>query len=396
MNFLDLVFVLFGIFIIIRFEIYSFRQIFMKFFCSQKDLEAALNIVNKAISSNNTLPVLNNILIKAEGKKVHFSATNLEIAISYFMDADVRGEGAITIPAKLLTSYISLLMDEKVDLSLGDGMSLLVNSSTSNTKIKGISSDEFPLIPKVEAEHSFSVSTKDLDISIAETVFAASTNISRPVLSGVYLVINGAEMKMVATDSYRLAEKKLTLSKKIDGEFSCIVPARTISELGKITNKSEAKEVNIDVSKNQILFKVGGVELVSRLIEGKFPEYERIIPKEGKTKIEVSVEDLSLVLKRVSLFARENNNSVKLSATNDGKLQISTDETKVGEEKAEVAIKIEGENNKISLNAQYLLDVLTYIIEEKIVLEINDKLSPAVIKLAKRDDYIYIIMPLKV
>lgn len=368
----------------------------MKFFCSQKDLEVALNIVNKAISSNNTLPVLNNILIKVEGKRVHFSATNLEIAISYFMDADVRGEGAITIPAKLITSYVSLLMDEKVDLSLGDGMSLLVNSSTSNTKIKGISSDEFPLIPKVEAEHSFSVSTKDLDVSIAETVFAASTNISRPVLSGVYLVVNGGEMKMVATDSYRLAEKKLTLSKKIDGEFSCIVPARTISELGKIANKSEAKEVNIDVSKNQILFKVGGVELVSRLIEGKFPEYERIIPKEGKTKVEVSVEDLSLVLKRVSLFARENNNSVKLSATNDGKLQVSTDETKVGEEKAEVAIKIEGENNKISLNAQYLLDVLTYLTEEKIVLEINDKLSPAVIKVARRDDYIYIIMPLKV
>ncbi len=368
----------------------------MKLFCSQKDLETALNIVNKAISSNNTLPVLNNILIKTEGKKVYFSATNLEIAISYSMDADVRGEGAITIPAKLITNYTSLLVDEKVELSIGDGMSLLVNSSTSNTKIKGISADEFPLIPKVEAEHSFKINTKDLDSAISETVFSASTNISRPVLSGVYMYVSGNEMKMVATDSYRLAERKLTLTDKIDGEFSCIIPARTISELGKITNKSEEKEVKINVSKNQILFTVGGVDLVSRLIEGKFPEYERIIPKEGKTKIEVSIEDLSLVLKRVSLFARENNNSVRLSATNDGKLLVSTDETKVGEEKAEVAIKIDGENNKISLNAQYLLDVLTYLTEEKIILEINDKLSPAVIKLTKRDDYIYIIMPLKV
>jgi DNA polymerase-3 subunit beta len=368
----------------------------MKLFCLQKDLEEALNIVNKAISSNNTLPVLNNILVKAEGKKLYFSATNLEIAISYNMDADVRSEGAITVPAKLITSYVSFLTDEKVELSVGDGMSLLIHSSTSTTKIKGISPDEFPLIPKVESEYSFSVATGDLDVAIAETVFAASTNVSRPVLSGVYFEASGNEMKMVATDSYRLAEKKLTLGKKIEGKFSCIVPAKTIAELGKITNRAEAKEVSIDISKNQILFKIGSVELVSRLIEGKFPEYERIIPKEGKTKVEVSVEDLSIVLKRVSLFAKENNNSVRLSATNDGKLLVSTDETKVGEEKAEVVIKMDGENNKISLNSQYMLDVLTYVTDEKIILEISDKLSPAVIKPIKREDYVYIIMPLKV
>ena len=136
------------------------------------------------------------------------------------------------------------------------------------------------------------------------------------------------------------------------------------------------------------MFKVGDVELVSRLIEGKFPEYERIIPKEAKTKVEVSLEDLSLVLKRVSLFARENNNSIRLTATNDGKMLVSTDETKVGEEKAEVLIKMDGENNKISLNSQYLLDVLTYLTDEKIVLEMSDKLSPAVIKPVKREDYV--------
>jgi DNA polymerase III subunit beta len=368
----------------------------MKLFCSQKDLETALNIVNKAISSSNTLPVLNNILIKAEGKKLHFSATNLEIAISYFVDADVRAEGSITIPAKLITSYVSFLSDEKVELSIGDGMTLLIQSSTSTTKIKGISADEFPLIPKVDAEHSFSIGTSDLDAAVSETVFAASTNISRPVLSGVYLSVDGNQLKMVSTDSYRLAERKMTLDKKIDGKFTCIIPAKTVAEIGRVTNRSEAKEVKIDVSKNQVLFKIGSVELVSRLIEGKFPDYQRIIPKEGKTKIEVSVEDLSLVLKRVSLFAKENNNSVRLGATNDGKLLVSTEETKIGEEKAEVAVKVDGDNNKISLNSQYMLDVLTYITDEKVILEISDKLSPAVIKPVKREDYIYIIMPLKV
>ena len=368
----------------------------MKLFCSQRDLETALNIVNKAISSNNTLPVLNNILVKAEGKKLYFSATNLEIAISYFVEADVRSEGAITIPAKLITSYVSLLTDEKVELSIGDGMTLLVQSSTSTTKIKGISADEFPLIPKVDAEHSFNLNTTELDNAISETVFAASTNVSRPVLAGVYFIVDGGDVKMVATDSYRLAERGMALDKKIDGKFTCIIPAKTVSELGKITNRSEAKDVAVSVSKNQVLFKTGNVELVSRLIEGKFPEYERIIPKEGKTTVEVSVEDLSLVLKRVSLFAKENNNSIKLGATNDGEMTVSTEETKVGEEKAEVVIKMEGENNKISLNSQYLLDGLTYITDDKIKIEMNDKLSPAVIKPVKREDYVYIIMPLKV
>ena len=172
-------FVLFSVLIIIIYDLYYLKNyIKMKLFCSQKDLEEALNIVNKAISSNNTLPVLNNILIKAEGKKLYFSATNLEIAISYFVDADVRSEGAITIPAKLITSYVSLLTDEKVELSITEGMTLMVQSSTSTTKIKGISADEFPLIPKVDAEFSFKISTGEMDDAVSETVFAASTKLS--------------------------------------------------------------------------------------------------------------------------------------------------------------------------------------------------------------------------
>ncbi|MCK9186530.1 DNA polymerase III subunit beta [Candidatus Gracilibacteria bacterium] len=368
----------------------------MKLFCSQRDLDGALNIVNKAISLNNTLPVLNNILLKAEGKKLYFSSTNLEIAISCSISADVRSEGSITVPAKLITNYVSLLSDEKVELSVIEGLNLAINSTSSSTKIKCISADEFPLIPKIEKEQEFYLKNSKLYEAITETVFAASLNTSRPVLSGVYLYSKDDEVKFVATDSYRLAEKTIIADKKPTGNVSCIVPARTMMELSKIITKSGDEDVKINISKNQILFSIGDTELISRLIEGKFPDYEKIIPKENKTKLEISVEDLSLVLKRVSLFARENNNSVKLSVTNDGKLTISSEETKVGEEKAEVVVKIEGENNKISLNAQYLLDVLTYIGEDKIIFSVNDKVSPAVIKPLKGSDYVYIIMPLKV
>ena len=368
----------------------------MKLFCSQRDLDYAVSIVNKAINPNNTLPVLNNILIKAEGKKLFFSSTNLEVAISCSIDADVRAEGAITVPAKLLSSYVSLLTDEKVELSLIEGNTLAVNSTSSSTKIKCISADEFPLIPKVDKGQQLSIGIEKLYESLTETVFAASSSTTRPILSGVLMYSKGSEVKFVSTDSYRLAEKTIKLEKAPSEDLYAVVPSRTMTELSKIISKADSKEVKINVSKNQILFTVDGIELISRLIEGKFPDYEKIIPKENKTRVEVSVEDLSLILKRVSLFARENNNSVKLSVTNDGKMVISSEETKVGEEKAEVLVKITGENNKISLNSQYLLDVLTYIGDDKVVLEMNEKTSPAVIKPLKEEDYIYIIMPLKV
>lgn len=368
----------------------------MKLFCAQKDLDYALNIVNKAIGVNNTLPVLNNILLKAEGKKLFFSSTNLEIAISCSISADVRGEGAITVPAKLITNYVSLLTDEKVEVSIVEGVSLAVNSSSSHTKIKCISADEFPLIPKVEKGQEISIGVDDFYKAITETVFAASFNTTRPVLSGVFIKTDGEDIKIAATDSYRLAEKTIKPLKTSKESFAVIVPAKTMMELGKILSKSDGKEVKANVSKNQISFSVDGVELISRLIEGKYPDYEKIIPKDAKTKFEVSVEDFSLVLKRVSLFARENNNSVKLNVTNDGRLTVSSEETKVGEEKADIAVKVSGENNKISLNSQYLLDVLTYISDDKVLFSMNDKASPARISPVEGGGYVYIIMPLKV
>ncbi len=368
----------------------------MKLFCDQADLENALNIVNKAITPNATLPVLNNILLKAEGKRLLFAATNLEIAIQYFIAADVRGEGAVTIPAKLLTGYVSFLKDQKIELSLGEGQTLHLKSASSQTKMKGINADEFPSIPKVAKENTIRVSTKDLETAITQTVFSASVNTSRPILSGVLFHVDKDVVKVVATDSYRLAEKHVVLKEKTTISLQCVIPARTISELGKILAKAQDKEVEISISKNQVLFVVGNMELMSRLIEGKFPDYDKIIPKSTKTKIEVGTEELSLVVKRVSLFARENNNSIKVTATNDGKLLLSTEETRVGEEKAEVNVKVEGENNKIALNVQYLLDVLNFIQADKIVLEMDDKLSPAVIRPAGKKDYVYIIMPLKV
>ncbi len=368
----------------------------MRLTCSQKDLRFSLEIVSLAVSSSTTLPVLNNILLKAVGKKLYFSATNLEIAINYSIPADVKNEGSVTIPAKLITNYVNLLEDEVVEMKIDDSNTLHVKTKTSQTKIKGISPNEFPLIPRVEKEATLQITAADLSSTIDCTIFSAATTSTRPILAGVYLSADKDVLKMVATDSFRLAEKKTKLLKKVEKNIDCIVPVRTLLELGRILNtKYEKETVEIQVSKNQILFIVDGIELISRLIEGKFPDYEKIIPRATRTKFEAPVGHLSVATKRVSLFARENNNSVKLTVTNDGKLQIATDETSVGEEKAEVDVKIEGENNKIALNSQYLLDVLGHL-KEKVCIEMDEKLTPVVVRSAKKDDYLYIIMPLKV
>ncbi len=375
-----------------------FKFVFMKLVCTQQALENALNIVGKAITQNTTLPVLNNVLLNAEGSRLIFSGTNLEVAIQCYINAEVKGEGAITVPARLLQSYISLLKEEKVELSVDENNSLLVESGSSHTKIKGIAAEEFPIIPSVNKDNVFIVNRKELEQGITQTVFAAAANSTRPVLSGLLFDLRNGVFKLVATDSYRLAEKRIAVKDGLKFELQALVPAKIVGELGKILNKATVEEVEITISKNQILFVVGEVRMISRLIEGKFPDYEKIIPKQGKTKISVKTDDLSLVVKRVALFARENNNNIKCAITNDDKMVISTDETKVGEEKAEISGKVDGENNKIALNSQFLLDVLNYIQAPEIIIELDDKLSPAVIKNATEAEktYLYIIMPLKI
>lgn len=368
----------------------------MKLTCAQKDLKQALDIVSLAVNASTTLPVLNNILLKASNKKLYFSATNLEIAINFEIPADIKNEGSITVPAKLLTHYISFLQDKEVELRVEEGNTLQLKSKSSQTKIKGISADEFPVIPKVEKEVTLQIKAPDFAEAIDATIFSAAVGGTRPVLSGVYIQVDKDVLKMVATDSFRLAEKKTKLTNKVEKSVEAIVPVKTLLELGKILGGGyENETVEIQLSKNQVLFSIHGVELISRLIEGKFPDYEKIIPKAVRTKLEVATDNLMIATKRVSLFARENNNSIKLSATNDGRLQIATDETSVGEEKAEVEVKVEGENNKIALNSQYLLDVLGHI-KEKASIEMDEKLTPIVVRSLKKDDCLYVIMPLKV
>ncbi len=367
----------------------------MKLICSQPDLSSALSIVNRAVSPNNTLPVLNNILVRAEGRRVFLSATNLEIAINASFEADVQNEGALTIPAKTITAYVSLLANKPVELTVQSGASLELKAEGSKTMIKGIPAEEFPLLPTLNNPDTFKLPVAEFREAIDCVSFAASTNISRPVLTGIYCQINGAKLKLAATDSYRLSEKTITLEKDTGVDLSFIVPSRTAIELAKILSGSQEKEVEVRVSKGQVMFKADGVELMSRLIEGNYPDYEKILPKDAKIGTTMNREEFSLALRKVSVLVKDYNNNVKVRL-GDGKLVVFSDETQLGHGTVELPVDAKGETVEVSLNVQYLLDVLGHVDGDEVKIGLNDGLSPVKVEPVKASGTLHIIMPLKV
>lgn len=368
----------------------------MKVFCDQKDLAFALNIVNRAVSPNNTLPVLNNIYLKVSGKKLYLHATNLEITLMYTIDSEVINEGEITVPAKLFTNFINLLSPGKVELKLDSSNQVLISTKDSNTKINSLTPEDFPSMPELEKDGEFTIDSAVLRKAIDQTVFAASLNTARPILTGVLFNVDKDTLRLVATDSYRLANKVIIMEHNSQLHTQCVLPAHTMSELSKILSSGVDKKVRCVFSKNQILFEFGHIQLYSRLVEGTFPDYQKIIPTSQKTTIEVAVNDLISATRRVSILVADVNNNIKLAVTNDGKITLSTGETYVGEGTDEVEAKVKGDNSKTSLNAQYLLDVLQVFEGETIIMQLDSKITPILLKPVNSDDYIHIIMPLKV
>lgn len=365
----------------------------MKIEISQDLLLKSLKTVSRAVSGHTTLPVLGNILIRAQGKKVYFAATNLEISISTSTEAIVKNEGAITVPSKIFTSYVSLLKDdEDVELSAIDGSTLEVKSKSSKTKIKGISAEEFPAISRVEGGIKLEIECETYRSAVSQVAFSAQENSSRPILSGVLFAAEGAELRMVATDSYRLSEKKLELKTKVE-KTQCVIPVRTVYEADRLA--ANADSVVLHVSENQVMFSFDGTELTSRLIEGQFPDYQQIIPKDFVTTLTVERNALSMGVRRVSIFAKENNQHMKLECTADGTLTVSTDMTQVGQDRTEMQAKIDGRANVIALNADYLLDGLSAIGGEKVNVFLKEKMNPAVIRPTDDESFIHLIMPLK-
>jgi DNA polymerase-3 subunit beta len=334
--------------------------------------------------------------LATDGNRLRLSATNLEIGINYWIGSKVDDQGSLTVPARLFAEFVSSLPHGNIELSSLDAV-LTVKAPHYESKINGISADEFPLIPTIGTDSIFNIDAATLKDALSQVVVAASADEARPVLAGVYMYTEESNLYLVATDSYRLAEKRIELASEVPKHFSVIVPARTMQELARLLGEAEG-EVSFFMDENQIMFRVADIELVSRLIEGQFPNYRQIIPAKATSSFDIATAEFARITKVASLFARESAGSVKLEIRAEGEVSIVSSDSEVGGNTSSAECEVNGDDGEISLNARYLTEALAVMKSPEVTFAISGKLNACVISPAgpdAADDYIHIVMPLR-
>jgi DNA polymerase-3 subunit beta len=373
----------------------------MKLSCLQENLDRGLNVVGRAVAVRTTLPITNNVLLATDKSRLKLSATNLEMAISCWIGAKVEEEGAITVPARLLSEFISSLPTEKVDIVLSPQTKTLgLKCARFEARISGVDAKDFPPVPKVEGGIATKVEVEAFKQAIAQVAFAAATEESRPVLTGVDAEFDGDTLTLAAADGFRLAVYKLPLAQAVTQKTEVIIPARTLAELNRLmADQEEAVEITVNPEKGQALFKLKDIELVSQLIQGSFPNYSQLIPKKYSTKAVISVADFLRATKTASIFARDGSGIVRLvvapgAEMKPGKVTVSARSEEIGDDVGEIDAMVEGDEAKIAFNGKYLTDVLGVLNEAQVALETTNPSSPGVLKPVGVDNYIHVVMPM--
>lgn len=362
----------------------------MKLQVTQENLNRALNSVTHVANSRGTLPILANVLIKTSKNRLSLSATNLDIAITHYIGAKVSDEGSITVPARLMQDFVSSLPEEIINLELKE-TKLHVSTKKYTSVVNGIVADDFPAMPAMTGGITWKVDAKLFKKSLQQVVFAASSDETRPILTGVLIWMSEGKLTMVATDSYRLAEKTLGNQTK---DIKLLVPARSLQDLLRVLGDDEG-EVKVSHDEQQALFQVGDIELVTRQVEGNYPDYQKLIPKDFAVSAKLKRSDLVSVTKVSSLFARESAGSVTIEVNEETQqLSIRSIASQLGENTATADAKVKG-SGSITLNSRYLLDGLNAINGEDIEFSFNGKLEPTLLRETSNTDYKHIIMPLK-
>lgn len=364
----------------------------MKLICTKDNLKKGLFVVSRVVGVGNPLQVLNNILVKTDQGRIKLSSTNLEIGVNTWVGGKIEEEGSLTVPARLINEYINNLPTDKVVLTTKE-TTLNVESENYHTNIKGLSSEDFPLIPQVADEAYAKIDSTELKDALSETTYASAVNETQPEISGIYMAFEGDKLRIAATDRYRLAERTAVLKEAVASPKDVIVPSRTINELYKILSTSKG-EVGIYFSESQVLFKFDETEIISRLIDGQYPDYRAIIPKEFKTSAQVSKDDLMHAIKATALFAPDTNN-IHLEISSTG-IKVSASSAAAGENQSTVPAKVAGPDNSAVFNFRYLLDCLNNLSEQNVILKMISDASPAMLIPEKRDNYLYIVMPIKI
>ena len=375
----------------------------MRLSCTQENLSRGLGIVSRAVATRTTLPITQHVLVSTDNSRVKLSATNLEIAISTWIGAVVEEDGAVTIPARLLNEYISSLSAGTVEFQASSSHGIELKSAHDKANINGSDPSEFPPIPPVDQGVSAQLDSEGLKEAIHHVVFAAATEDSRPVLTGVMLRMEGEQFTLAAADGFRLAVHQTTLLEPtaLAESISVIVPAKSLLEVERLLDGQKGKiELIVTPQRSQILFKMKDVEIVSQLIQGTFPNFEELIPKEKDTVVIVGLQELQRRTRTASVFARDGSGIIRLQAVNSespeqsGKLTVSSRAEEVGDNEGDLEVEIQGSDAKIAFNSRYLSDVLAVIGQEKVILEMTSSSSPGVIRPFEGSSYTHVVMPM--
>jgi len=361
----------------------------------QERFAKALSIVSRvAASTKTTLPVLSNILIRAEGKKLMLTATNLELATVDSLGAKVKKGGTITVPARLLAEFVSNL-PKGVDVEMvAKDNKLTIKAGQYKSVMNGIVADDFPELPQIDEKKAvtFKVGVEDFKNAAQEVMVASSNDATRPALTGVYFNTYEGALYVAATDGYRLAERKFI--EKVVSEVFTIVPTTSLQEvLRSIMDDIEEIEVLFDES--QVRFRLGEIEVTSKVIDGNFPDYRQLIPKKTDIVVKLEKDELTRMTKMAALFARESGGSVVCETKKmDKQFAISAVASELGENTSHIETEVSGDG-KVVLNSRFLMDALGAVSEKSLSFGFSGKLSPVVIRNTENKDYTHIIMPLK-
>ena len=362
----------------------------MKLKVTQENLNKALSLVARVASTRGTLPILSNVLLKIDDNRLNVSATNLDIAISCELGAQVQSEGSLTVPARLLQDFVNSLPAGIIELEQEE-QRLKVTTSSYKSVINGVAADEFPVMPAIESGVSWKVEGPLLKKALQQVLIAASGDESRPVLTGVYFHTVDGTLYVAATDSYRLAEKRLM---KLKDEVQLLIPATALHDVLRIINDYEG-EIAVIHDDQQVQFRAGDVELVARLIEGSYPDYRKLVPAAFATTAIMPRSELMSTTKVSSLFARESAGSIVVSVDEPSEsIWIHAVASQLGENNATLKVKAKG-SGSITLNSRYLLDALQAMDTKTVQLGFNGKLEAVMLNDVDSDDYLHIIMPLK-
>lgn len=372
----------------------------MKVTVTQQNLAHGLNIVSRAVSPRSTLPVLANVLIATDEGRLRLSATNLELGITCWIPAQIAEEGSVTVPSRTFSDLVTIFPPEPVTLTLDvrtQTLNLVCNSAVHD--IKGIDAQDFPPMPVPDLTEGVDLNFSDFKEMIQQVAFAASADEARPVLQGVKMDVAENEISLAATDGFRISVRKELLANPIKQNFSIIIPARAMNELARIAG-DEDKSITMVVpqGRGQVIFHLKNAELVSQLIEGNFPDYRAIIPRNYKTRSVVSTPAFLKACKQAEIIAREGNNVVRLNIQPEeggpGRVEINAQTEETGKSDIQIEAGIEGSGLLIAFNVKFLREVLEVIKTPNVALEANSNNTPGVIRPVGDDNFVHVIMPM--